>query len=113
MGNLLTRILVRSAARDEVDAMHKTVEGKQRTENLTEHLWSARGKAWLHVSHTPCLSCMGVCCQFQGLFWGVRMSVAFDEWHEARRQAYCEAYTTALRAHRDDPLASGEGAAPY
>jgi len=61
----------------------------------------ARGKVWMHVSQTPCLSCIGAICQFKGAFPGICLSVDFYEWHEMRRQTTIDAYQTAVQVSKN------------
>merc|ERR1740122_61467 len=68
---LACRILVRSPT-DELPVTEEQCCG-----------WAV-GYCQLHVGHTPCLSCMGSICQFQGLFPRVRLSVTYDIWQELR-----------------------------
>ena len=44
------------------------------------------GWTMLYASHTPCLSCLGAMCQFQGLMPRTRLSVSFDDWRLTRAQ---------------------------
>jgi len=40
--------------------------------------WDLRGSLRLHVSHTPCLSCIGAMLQFRRAFPAVKLEVSFD-----------------------------------
>eukprot|EP00747_Dinoflagellata_sp_TGD_P054349 gnl/TRDRNA2_/TRDRNA2_148962_c0_seq1.p1 gnl/TRDRNA2_/TRDRNA2_148962_c0~~gnl/TRDRNA2_/TRDRNA2_148962_c0_seq1.p1 ORF type:complete len:414 (+),score=62.22 gnl/TRDRNA2_/TRDRNA2_148962_c0_seq1:1-1242(+) len=39
--------------------------------------WSVRGTAWLHISHPPCLSCVGAMLQFRCAYPDVKLIVSF------------------------------------
>mmetsp|Transcript_67421 Transcript_67421/g.217754 ORF Transcript_67421/g.217754 Transcript_67421/m.217754 type:complete len:901 (+) Transcript_67421:169-2871(+) len=45
----------------------------------------ASGEVRLFGTHTPCISCMAVFCQFQAAFPGVKLRVEFTEWRETRK----------------------------
>lgn len=40
--------------------------------------WHMRGQVWLHISQTPCLSCVSAMVQFRNMFPAVRLAVSFD-----------------------------------
>lgn len=46
---------------------------------------TARGLVSLHATHTPCISCLAVFCQFRAAFPGVALDVRFTEWRATRR----------------------------
>eukprot|EP00440_Ansanella_granifera_P050438 gb/GFBE01054668.1/.p1 GENE.gb/GFBE01054668.1/~~gb/GFBE01054668.1/.p1 ORF type:complete len:345 (+),score=45.64 gb/GFBE01054668.1/:1-1035(+) len=43
------------------------------------------GAAAVYASHTPCISCMAVFCQFKRRLPGVKLYVCFDKWGETNR----------------------------
>eukprot|EP00931_Biecheleriopsis_adriatica_P024397 TRINITY_DN15211_c1_g2_i1.p1 TRINITY_DN15211_c1_g2~~TRINITY_DN15211_c1_g2_i1.p1 ORF type:complete len:359 (+),score=40.12 TRINITY_DN15211_c1_g2_i1:50-1078(+) len=43
------------------------------------------GAASVYASHTPCISCMAVFCQFKRRLPGVKLHVCFDKWGETNR----------------------------
>jgi len=44
------------------------------------------GDVWLFATHTPCISCLAVFCQFRRLLPGVRLHISFLEWRRTRKQ---------------------------
>lgn len=42
------------------------------------------GTVRIYASHTPCLACLAVFCQFRARFPGIRLSIAFATWRETR-----------------------------
>ncbi|CAL1173409.1 unnamed protein product [Cladocopium goreaui] len=53
--------------------------------SLGEDADCASGRVILYASHTLCISCLAVCCQFRGLFPGVSLHVHMDLWSETER----------------------------
>ncbi|CAK9114146.1 Uncharacterized protein SCF082_LOCUS52881 [Durusdinium trenchii] len=44
-----------------------------------------KGTVSVYASHTPCISCMAVFCQFKQRLPGVKLYVCFDKWGETNR----------------------------
>lgn len=44
-----------------------------------------KGATYVYASHTPCISCLAVFCQFKRKLPGVRLTVIFDDWQDTRR----------------------------
>ncbi|CAE8720160.1 unnamed protein product [Polarella glacialis] len=42
------------------------------------------GTVRLYATHTPCVSCLAIFCQFKALFPQVRLSIAFSTWRDTR-----------------------------
>ncbi|CAE8598985.1 unnamed protein product [Polarella glacialis] len=78
---LLTPVTLRfSRGRDaEFLALTSIVgEATRRAGGGKSETWQLRGSIDLHVSHTPCLSCVGAMVQFRNAFPEVRLEVTFD-----------------------------------
>jgi len=44
-----------------------------------------KGGVCVYASHTPCISCMAVFCQFKRKLPGVKLYFIFDDWQDTRR----------------------------
>ncbi|CAE8652243.1 unnamed protein product [Polarella glacialis] len=68
----------RSALLALTEEIFTNLEGARQETLLGDN--APHGSVRLYAGHTLCISCLAICCQFQGLFPAVRLQVAMDIW---------------------------------
>eukprot|EP00439_Symbiodinium_sp_Y106_P042703 s3497_g5.t1 len=63
---------------------------------------SVSGMVGVYATHTPCISCMAVFCQFKQKLPGVKLYVCFDKWGETNRWIAEEVRALPQEAEEND-----------
>ncbi|CAE6965104.1 unnamed protein product [Symbiodinium sp. CCMP2592] len=74
-----------------------TSAASQNQERAADRQSTTFGAVRLYATHTLCISCLAVCCQFHRLFPRVSLKVEMDTWDETLRWS-CQKASSAVRA---------------
>jgi len=81
-GGLLMPVTLRFSRERDAEFLALTAvvaDARRAAAEIGSGTWELRGDVWMHVSQTPCLSCIGAMVQFQHIFPAVKLHVSFDQ----------------------------------